>query len=54
MSRWAHNKLPTAVKKRYFELLHQGLKGAAAAREVGVSTQLRLEVVHRSWEHDRS
>nr|WP_021592031.1 IS30 family transposase [Actinomadura madurae] len=30
--------MPTAVKKRYFELLRQGYKGAAAARVVGVST----------------
>ncbi|MFI5635729.1 helix-turn-helix domain-containing protein [Streptomyces sp. NPDC051664] len=26
------------MKKRYFELLREGLKGAAAARAVGVST----------------
>ncbi|TDD27206.1 IS30 family transposase [Nonomuraea terrae] len=38
MPRWAHNKMPTATKKRYFELLRQGYKGAAAARVVGVST----------------
>jgi IS30 family transposase len=38
MPLWAHNKLPSAVRKRYFELLRQGYKGAAAARVVGVST----------------
>src|SRR4051812_2843292 len=38
MPRWTHNKLPISVKKRYFELLRQGYKGAAAARVVGVST----------------
>jgi IS30 family transposase len=38
MPRWAHNKVPPAVKQRYFELLRQGFKGAAAARQVGVST----------------
>jgi IS30 family transposase len=38
MPRWAHNKLPSAVKKRYFELLREGYKGAAAARVIGVST----------------
>ncbi|SEG94262.1 Transposase and inactivated derivatives, IS30 family, partial [Thermomonospora echinospora] len=38
MPRWAHNKLPSSVKKRYFELLREGHKGAAAAREIGVST----------------
>jgi transposase, IS30 family len=38
MPRWAHNKMPTAVKRRYFELIRQGLKGADAARRVGVST----------------
>lgn len=38
MPRWAHNKMPTSVKKRYFELLREGHKGAAAARRVGVST----------------
>jgi transposase, IS30 family len=38
MPRYAPNKMPTAVKKRYFELVRQGMKGAAAARVVGVST----------------
>lgn len=36
--RSAHNKMPTSVKKRYFELLREGYRGAAAARVVGVST----------------
>jgi IS30 family transposase len=30
--------MPTGVKRRYFELIRQGLKGAEAARRVGVST----------------
>ncbi|MEV6406043.1 IS30 family transposase [Streptomyces bobili] len=38
MPRYAPNRVPTAVKKRYFELLHEGYRGAAAARQVGVST----------------
>jgi transposase, IS30 family len=38
MPRWAHNKMSASVKKRYFELIRQGYKGAAAARVVGVST----------------
>ncbi|WP_329453204.1 IS30 family transposase (plasmid) [Streptomyces sp. NBC_01724] len=38
MPRYAPNKLSSAVKRRYFELLREGLKGAAAARAVGVST----------------
>ena len=38
MPHWAHNKMPAEVKQQYFELLRQGLKGAAAARRVGVST----------------
>jgi transposase, IS30 family len=38
MPHWAHNKVPAAVKRRYFELLREGLKGAEAARRVGVST----------------
>ncbi|MBT2478981.1 IS30 family transposase [Streptomyces sp. ISL-94] len=38
MTKYAPNKLPTTVKKRYFELLREGHKGAAAARVVGVST----------------
>lgn len=38
MPRYAPNKMPGSVKKRYFELIRQGLKGAAAARRVGVST----------------
>jgi IS30 family transposase len=36
--RYAPNKMPTEVKKRYFELVRQGHKGAVAARMVGVST----------------
>jgi IS30 family transposase len=38
MPRFAPNKMPTTVKRRYFHLLRQGYKGAAAARLVGVST----------------
>ncbi len=38
MPRYAPNKMPSAVKRRYFELIRQGCKGAAAARTVGVST----------------
>ena len=38
MPRYAPNKVPSPVKKRYFELIRQGYKGAAAARLVGVST----------------
>jgi len=38
MPRGGSNRVPMAVKKRYFELLREGYKGAAAARVVGVST----------------
>ena len=38
MPHWAHNKLPSSVRRRYFELIRSGLKGAEAARRVGVST----------------
>ena len=38
MPRWAHNKMPASAKARYFELVRDGMKGAAAARDVGVST----------------
>src|SRR5215203_834348 len=38
MPRWAHNKLPSTVQQRYFELIRSGLKGSEAARRVGVST----------------
>lgn len=38
MPRWAHNKLPSSAMKRYFELVREGHKGAAAARMIGVST----------------
>jgi transposase, IS30 family len=38
MPHWAHNKMPTSVKQRYFELIRAGHKGADAARRVGVST----------------
>ena len=37
MPRYAHNKMPAAVKRRYFELIRSGLSGSAAAQEVGVS-----------------
>ena len=38
MPRWAHNKMPAAVKRQYFDLIRAGHKGAVAARRVGVST----------------
>jgi IS30 family transposase len=38
MPRGGANRLPLAVPKEYFELRREGLKGAAAARRVGVST----------------
>jgi transposase-like protein len=37
MTRYAPNKMPTVVKRRYFELIRAGLSGSAAADEVGVS-----------------
>lgn len=37
MPRYAWNKSPLEVKRRYFELIRQGLSGSAAAQEVGVS-----------------
>src|SRR3954452_25113164 len=37
MPRHAHNKMPAAVKRRYFELIRAGLSGSAAAQQVGVS-----------------
>ncbi|MGA5492739.1 IS30 family transposase [Streptomyces pseudogriseolus] len=37
MPRYAPNKMSTEVKKRYFELLREGYKGAAAARVTGIS-----------------
>jgi transposase len=38
MPRGGTNRKPTAARRQYFELVRQGLKGAAAARQVGVST----------------
>jgi IS30 family transposase len=38
MPRGGQNRASTAVKRRYFELIRQGVKGAEAARRVGVST----------------
>lgn len=38
MPRYAPNRMPAEVKRRYFELIRHGHKGAAAARMVGVST----------------
>ncbi|GLB69589.1 IS30 family transposase [Arthrobacter mangrovi] len=37
MPRYAPNKMPTEVKRRYFELIREGLSGSAAAARVGVS-----------------
>lgn len=37
MPRYAPNKMPTDVKRRYFELIRSGVRGSVAAREVGVS-----------------
>lgn len=37
MVRWAWNKSPAEVKRRYFELIRQGASGSAASEEVGVS-----------------
>jgi IS30 family transposase len=37
MPRHAPNKMPPAVKRRYFELIRQGLSGSAASSQVGVS-----------------
>ncbi|MGN9779364.1 IS30 family transposase [Micromonospora sp. H33] len=37
MPRYAPNKMPTAIKRQYFELIRTGLSGAAAAERVGVS-----------------
>jgi transposase, IS30 family len=37
MPRYAPNKMPAGVKRRYFELIRAGLSGSAAAQQVGVS-----------------
>ena len=37
MSRYAPNKMSRETKKRYFELIRSGVRGAEAARRVGVS-----------------
>ncbi len=37
MPRYAPNKMPAAVKRRYFKLIRSGLSGSAAAARVGVS-----------------
>jgi transposase, IS30 family len=37
MPRYAPNKMPAAVKHRYFQLIRTGLSGSEAARRVGVS-----------------
>jgi IS30 family transposase len=37
MPRYAPNKSPASVKRRYFELIRTGLSGSAAAQRVGVS-----------------
>jgi len=38
MPRGGANRASVAVKRRYFQLIRQGVRGAAAARQVGVST----------------
>jgi transposase len=38
IAKYAPNRMPTVVKKKYFEFLREGYRGAAAARRVGVST----------------
>lgn len=35
MPKYAPNKMPTAVKKRYFELLREGYKGPVRDRHAG-------------------
>jgi transposase, IS30 family len=37
MPKYAPNKMPPEVKRRYFELIRQGVRSSRAAREVGVS-----------------
>jgi IS30 family transposase len=37
MPRYAPNKMPAAIKRRYFQLIRTGLSGSEAARRVGVS-----------------
>jgi transposase, IS30 family len=37
MPRYAPNKMPARVKRRYFELIRSGMSGAQAAQAVGVS-----------------
>jgi IS30 family transposase len=37
MPRYAPNKMPAGVKRRYFELIRAGVRGSVAARDVGVS-----------------
>ena len=37
MPRYAPNKMPVDVKRRYFELIRAGMRGARAAAAVGVS-----------------
>jgi IS30 family transposase len=37
MPRYAPNKMPASVKRRYFELIRTGMSGSVAAKAVGVS-----------------
>jgi len=37
MPRYAPNKMPAEIKRRYFELIRQGWSGASAAEQVGGS-----------------
>ncbi|MDP9694891.1 UNVERIFIED_ORG: hypothetical protein J2X79_002459 [Arthrobacter globiformis] len=37
MPRYAANKMPPQVKRRYFELIREGISSSAAPSQVGVS-----------------
>ena len=42
MPRWAHNKTPTSVKARYFELVRDGMKGTVAWTRGGIGRSARI------------
>ncbi len=52
MPRWAPNKVPASVKKRYFELIRAGLKGRGRCSPGRGIHELRVVVVYRCRQHD--
>jgi transposase, IS30 family len=49
MPRCAPNKIPSEVKRGYFQPVRSGLSGSEASQPGGRVAELRVAVVHRRW-----